>query len=746
MNEPDAGTPIPAGSATSVESPPATEAVSPALRPLGGLVGRGSEMGRLLGHLDARRSVRLESARGAGATALLRAVCGEPPRPGTVDGTLALPVGLPVVDLAAVAQRLQPEATSTVAQRHMLVLLDDRDLGPDDVDLLLEMFPRSVLVVTGPPDSAGERLAPVSVSGLSQHHAVGLVEAAMGRRLTIDEGRAAREVATAVEGMPGPLVQAAAAVRDGGLTFDEVLDLLDSPPRPTALAVTLQHALDDDLHVTLSHLRALGDVPATTRVAAAATDLTSTEASRRLRRLAVLGLVLTDGRDGWTAASGIPTVSEPVRVQVAERLTAWLGESNETLTVFDVASVLSALADRVAADDRTTTLALGTVARDRLPLQGLAATTALLDGAVAWATPEPLAQPDPDDDDVADVLVAGIGGLAFSVAATTTTTEAGAEEDSANTEAADAQASTEPSDEPDALVAEQAATGAAPDGHGADSADDTPASSPLADMVTSRRGLALIAVAAAAVIAAVLLVAPSLRAVDTPGTVRSDVDLGVTSVGESTSGTLTLDLAGSEASVPVDLVLAGPDADAFRLDPARCDTLDCRASVTFTPDRSGTHVANVTAVDSGQLDLAVVGLTGSGTGDPAPVTPATNLAVTLFPTEPSPIPGGGSAVLPVGVRNNGPDDSTGARLVVTVPPRVTAEAEGCSFADAALTCPLDELAAGQQERVAVTLTVPDRAEQVRVDAVVNPVTDTDEADSDNAAGFVYTVRPQGKAR
>ena len=386
MNEPDAEAATPARQ-------------SPALRPLGGLVGRGSEMGRLLGHLDARRSVRLESARGAGATALLRAVCGEPPRPGTVDGTLALPVGLPVVDLAAVAQRLQPDATSTVAQRHMLVLLDDRDLGPDDIDLLLETFPRSLLVVTGPPDSAGERLAPVSVSGLSQHHAVGLVEAAMGRRLTIDEGRAAREVATAVDGMPGPLVQAAAAVRDGGLTFDEVLDLLDSPPRPTALAVTLQHALGDDLHVTLSHLRALGDVPATTRVVAAATDLSLDEASRRLRRLSVLGLVLTDGRDGWTAASGIPTVSEPVRAQVAERLTAWLGDNAETLTVFDVASVLSAVADRVAADDRTTALALGTVARDRLPLQGLAATTALLDGAVAWATPEPLAQPDLDPDD-----------------------------------------------------------------------------------------------------------------------------------------------------------------------------------------------------------------------------------------------------------------------------------------------------------------------------------------------------------
>jgi hypothetical protein len=723
VNEPDAG------------AAPATEAVSPALRPLSGLVGRGSELGRLLGHLDARRSVRLEATRGAGATALLRAVCGEPPRPGTVDGTLALPVGLPVADLAAVAQRMQPEVSSTVAQRHMLVLLDDRDLRPDDVDVLLETFPRSVLVVTGPPDSAGDGLAPVSVTGLSQHHAVGLVEAAMGRPLTIDEGRSARDVATAVEGMPGPLVQAAAAVRDGGLTFDEVLDLLDSPPRPTALAVTLQHALDDDLHVTLSHLRALGDVPATSRLAAVAADLPIEQAVRRLRRLSVLGLVLTDGRDGWTAASGIPTVSEPVRVQVADRVAAWLDTTDEALTVFDIATVLSVVADRVAAGDRTTTLALSTVARDRLPLAGLVATTALLDGAAEWATPEPVAQPDREDGPGADVVVETVESGAASPAATTIAAAApGVATTTADDTTADDAVTVAAPDEPGTATA----TGAIP-------VDDEPATSPLSGLLTSRRGLALVAVAAAALIAAVLLVVPSLRPDDSPDAVRSDVDLGVASVGDSASGTLTLDLSGSEAAVPVALVLSGPDADAFSVDPGRCDTLDCRASVRFTPDRSGTHVANVTAVDSGQVDLAVVALTGTGTGDPAPATPVTNLAVTLFPSDPAPLPGGGSGVVPIGVRNNGPDDSTGARLVVTVPPRVTAEAEGCSFEDAALTCPLAALPAGQQELIAVTLSVPNRAEQVRVDAAVRPLTDADEADSDNAAGFVYAVRPKGQA-
>lgn len=716
MSKPEAPTPGVAG---------------PALRPITGLVGRGGELARLLGHLDAGRSVRLEGPRGVGSTALLRALCAEPPRPGTTDGSVALPVGLPVGDLGVVVQRLDPGLSTTVDQRRMLVLLDDRDVSAAELTQLQHTFARSVLVVTGGPDSADDGFSPVSVQGLSQHHAVGLVEAAMGRPLSIEEGRSARLVATAVDGLPAWLVQAAATVRDGGLSFDDVRDLLDDPPRPSALTVALQHGLDDELHVTMSHLRALGSVPVPTSVAAAACGLDPTEVVRRLRRLSVLGLVFTDGRDGWTAASGLPPVSEPIRAGAADRVATWLRGTDDPLDVFDVASVLAAVADRVDARDQATTQALASAALDRLPLEGLAGTTALLESARDWSGPKPV-----EEMPAEDVLLP----TAVVVSATQS-------------------AGPEPSDSPDVapdrpLPAEDPATPpeSPPEPATGATVDPPPTTPPepqdadsgtalMTSLFSNRRRLAVIAVAAAAVIAAVLLVVPSLRDSGTDAVLRGDIDLGVASVGESSSGTLTLDLTGSDAVAPVDLLVEGPDSDAFALDPQRCDGLDCRASVTFTPDRSGTHVATVRAVDASDIERAVIELTGSGTGDPPTLPVTTNLAVTLFPSEPTPIPAGGSAAVPVGVRNNGPDDSTGARLVLTVPDQVTAQAPGCTFEAPTLTCPVAELPTGTQARVQVQLTVPAEAAEVRVDATVSPLTDVDDAEGDNSAGFTYPVQP-----
>lgn len=714
-------------------SDPSRAGIAPALRPLTGLVGRGSELGRIIGHLDARRSVRLEAARGAGVTALLRALCAEPPRPAAPHGTIALPVGLPVDDLPAVAQLLIADATTPIGQREMLVLLDDRSLTGADIDAAQAAFDRSLLVVTGGPDAGAADLAPVAVNGLSQHHAVGLVEAAMGRRLSIEEGRAARTVATAVRGMPAPLVQAAAAVRDGGLTFDDVLELLDDPPRPTALAVSLQHALGDELHVTLSHLRALGDAPATTRVAAAACAVDVAEAMRRLRRLAMLGLVLSDGRDGWSASSSVPPVSEPVRVSASSRLADWLARTDEPLDVFDVASIVTVTADRVADGDRPGTLALAQAAQARLPLDGLEHTRLLLEDATAWGLPDPT----PRDAPVVVGARPNNADAPEEVAEADEGADRPAEDPSADEASGASRVEADGGTAPSATVGDSAGTTTAADTAAGDS--DASTQNAVLALLGDRRRLALVAVGAAAVIAAVLLVVPGLRDDTTPDVIRGDVDLGVASEGETASGTLELDLSATSAAAPVALVLNGPDADDFTLDPTRCDGLDCRASVTFTPDRSGIHLARVVAVAADDTEVAVVDLTGSGTGDPPEATAATNLAVTLFPSEPTPITAGESAVVPVGVRNNGPDDSTGSRLVVTVPEQVTADAPGCSFESQTLTCPLAELPAASSERVDVTLTVPRDADQVRVDAAVSPLADSDDAEGDNAAGFTYRV-------
>ncbi len=718
-----------------------------ALRPLGGLVGRGTHMARLLGHVDAGRSVRLTGERGAGTTALLRALCGEPLRPRVADGVLALPTGIPLLDLPEAARRLRVGSDSTdslpVDERRLLLLLDDRDLQPSDVTTVRRQFPHAVLVVVGPAGGEQDDLEVVALDGLSDHHAVGLMEAAVGRPLTLDEGRAARWVASAVGGLPVPLVQAAAAVRDGGLSFSEIRDLLDDPPRPGALTLALHHALDDHLHVTLSTLRALGDVPAPTPVLAAAAGVTPDEVLHSMRRLAMLGLATTDGRDGWSTAGGITEVSESLRADTAHRLAGWVAESAApevlgtatvpggfgTATVPDVfgtASLLAVVGDRVQARDQANAGALAAACLAHLPLEGLDTTTVLLEQTVAWAG----------------------AGLA---AAPGHAPRAGHE-----TTPADVAAAPQPQPQP---------TGDVP-AHAHEGLDDTErlvplephpvhphdplaadlfepdSSSGVAAFLGDWRRLAAVAVAAAAVLAAVLVVVPMLqRSTPEPDTapVRADLDLGTASVGEPRSATLQLDLRGRGAATPIRLTVSGPDADAFTLNPRRCDT-ECRASVTFTADRSGAHLGTVTAVDADGDEQAVVSLTGDGTADPPAAAASTNLAVTVFPSRPSPLPAGGSGVIPVGVSNNGPDDSTGAELVVTLPEGVTGTAPGCTPRGSTLTCALGALAAAQGTQVAVTVRVPDDAAPLRVLAEVAPTTDTDPSGSDDAAGFTFPVR------
>jgi hypothetical protein len=684
-----------------------------ALRPLSGLVGRSNDLARLLAHVDAGRSVRLLAPRGAGSTALLRSLCGEPLRARVADGVLALPAGVPLLDLPVAARRLAGSTDPDdvpVEQRRLLLVLDDRDLAPGDVATVQGQFPESVLVVTGEPGTGAGDLVPLQLTGLSEHHAVGLMEAAVGHRLSLDEGRAARWVAGALGGLPVPLVQAAAAVRDGGLTFAEIRDLLDEPPRPHALTLALQQALDDEMHTTLLALEALGDVPAPTPVVAAALEVSPTEVMRRLRRLALLGLVTTDGRDGWSAVTGLRDASASVRSDVAHRLGTWAPEQAD---VFTAASLLAVVGGRVEAGDHETAGVLASAATAHLPLDGLEQTALLLDQTVAWARAATPPAPTPAVDD------------------------APASDDEA---------------EPASAVTPEAGSRPAAD---SDRVDTSPAHDPLAAdllepsstwgvaaFLADWRRLAVVAVAAAAVIAAALFVAPMLQPapadpVDAP--LRVDLDLGAPAVGDPTSAPLRLDLAGRDATTPVRLTVTGPDADAYRVSPRRCD-VDCRAAVTFTPDRSGAHLATVTATDAGGTELGVVSLTGTGRSDPPAAPARTNLAVTVFPSQPSPLRRGSEGVVPVSVVNNGPDDSGGAELVVTLPAGVAASAPGCTAAPGTLTCPLGELAAAQSTQVLVTLAVPEKTGPLAIRAEVTPTTDRDPSGSDDVTGFTYPVR------
>lgn len=690
------------------------------LRPLGGLIGRSGDVARVLGHLDAARSVHLQAPRGAGTTALLRALCAEPARPSAPDGLLALPAGLPLPDLPAAAVRLLPDANRPVHTLRLLVLLDERDLEPQDLLRLQQLLPASLLVVTGSVGADPGGLVPVVLRGLSEHHAVGLVEAALGRSLSLEEGRAARWVASAVGGMPASLVQAAAAVRDGGLSLSEIRALLDEPPRPAALTVALQNALDDDLQRVLAALATFGEVPAPLPVLAAAAGSDTAGMEMPVRRLALLGLAESDGRAGWTAAAGVVGPPDTGRAEVAARLDSWLEQADPaSLDLATVAAVLAVLGDRVAARDVDVAGRLAATASTTLPIDGLEQTWLLLHETLRWAA---AAQPTLTGPDLAS---------------------SGSEPEPPDEPAAAHHAEDDPltrAGEPG--VPDAAGTTGVAEDSAAPSVVDS-ASSRLAAALSDWRRLAVLAVAAAAVVAGVLLARPLLQPADPAAEpLRSEIILGTATVGATSGGTLQLDLSDRAAVLPVALALSGPDADAFVLEPARCDAADCRASITFVADRTGTHLATVTATDAAGVDHAVVELSGDGTEDPPTAPAETDLSVVLFPTEPSPLPAAGQGVLPVGVRNAGPDASGGVRLQVTLPSGVGASAPGCTFDAGTLTCTVTELAAGAEQTVRVALTLTGQ-EPVQVGARVTPTSDVDPNESDDAAGFTYPVGAPG---
>jgi hypothetical protein len=710
-----------------------------ALRPLTGLVGRGSDIGRLLGHADAGRSVRLLARRGSGTTALLRSLCAEPSRPAAPDGVLALPAGLPLLDLPEAARRLRPDDDRPLAVQRLLVMLDDPDLDPRDVERVAETFPSALLLVTGMPDSDPGDLTPLPLQGLSEHHAVGLMEAAVGHSLTLDEGRAARWVAAALEGLPIPLVQAAAAVRDGDLSFSEVRDLLDDPVRPGALTVALQNALDDDLHITLTTLAALGDVPSPTPVVAAALDKAVPDAVRHLRRLALLGLVTTDGRDGWSTVEGVGPVSPSLRADAADRLVGRLGDLDQA-DLFTTASVLSMLGERVRLGDHVIGGALAGAALARLPLDGLDQTRQLLEQTRVWAAavPAPPTEPPPAPDTLAPDTQAPAADAQATPTPVGSDGLPGAVEHRGE-QAESTQVATLDS-APDSATPTGSASPHHPD-HSPLAPDllEPESSSRVAALLSDWRRLATVAVVAAAVVVGGLLVAPALNGGSQPtDPVQTSLDLGRASLGQSSSASLQVDLAGQAPALPVALAVSGPDADAFTVSPTDCQA-DCRATVTFTPDRSGAALASVTGTDTQGRTVAVVDLTASGSGD-EPAAPAdVDLAVTLFPAEPSPLPAGGSGVIPVRVTNNGPDAAPGAELVVTVPDGVSAEADGCSFRGTTLTCALVNLPVDAEQRLALALEVPAGSGPVKVEATVSPGAGTDPDTSNSAAGFTYPV-------
>jgi hypothetical protein len=682
----------------------AASAAEPAgLAPLRGIVGRSQELQRIVAALEAGTSVEVVAAPGVGTTALLRAVCGAE-LPGRVaDGVLGLPVGIPVSDRGA----LVPEATRG---RRLLLVVDDPALTADGVEVLRGTFPRSLLLLAAREGRGLPGTTELPLLGLSVHHSLELLEAAIGRPLTLEEGRAARDVAERVDGRPVDLVRAAALVREAGVSMEDVLGLLDAAPdAPDALAEVLADGLGSAPAQVLDDLGLLGGAVATP----AWLEALGTEGPLDpvLRRLAALGVAQSDGRGGYRTALGVADLDASL-----DRATRLLearpvapgpegGDPAEAPTLLALARVASA----VGRDDTLCALAPQSAG---LRAAGLPATAHQLDRLTTPA--------------VERVELARL-----------------AEEEAARLAAEDEAAAAR-------LAAEAAQAEALAGGTlGADDAEVGPVPEPEASTTPWWRRPRLVALVAAAALAAlVLVVLPLLdagRSVPVE-TVRASLELGESTVDSPATESTEVALPGfRRADGPLAVQVEGADADAFVVRQESCTASPCPLTVTFTPDRTGAHVAAAVLAGDDGAEWARVALTGTGAGttvDAAPEGPdvvRTDLAVTIFPPA-APLRAGEGGRIPIGVANAGPDPSTGAVLLVRLGPDATAEAAGCEPVRAGLECSVEALTPGGQSVVTVAVTPGAGSTALPVSVDVTPVTDTDEVAGNDAAGFTFPVR------
>ena len=199
-----------------------------------------------------------------------------------------------------------------LSDRAALIVLDDVGLDRNDVDLLLDLAPRSTWLLASLERTLWTRGNSAALAGLTPEAGAELVAAQLGADLGPAERSAAEQIAEALGGHPQRLIEAAAIVADGHST----LELLAGSAGGVD---TAPYALSDSQLRLLAVLAAAGGAAvATDHVAAVARD---PEAARGLAGLERLGFAKSQSPRYRLVAGPPNTAPDPPVATLMERLT-----------------------------------------------------------------------------------------------------------------------------------------------------------------------------------------------------------------------------------------------------------------------------------------------------------------------------------------------------------------------------------------------------------------------------------------
>jgi hypothetical protein len=195
------------------------------------LLGRDEQISEAYAAAGSQRPIEFTSTCGYGKSTLLRYIAANTVYDGVARSSvylLAGPDGLHdllqrlVAELFASDPPVKPtpeQCAELLGHVRAVIVLDDVMLDPGQVDYLLRVLPGCSLVLGSPRPVLGRHGTSYVLAGLPGNAAVELITGELRRQLTGGELAAAGRLVAAVDGQPLHLRQAAALVRENGLSF-----------------------------------------------------------------------------------------------------------------------------------------------------------------------------------------------------------------------------------------------------------------------------------------------------------------------------------------------------------------------------------------------------------------------------------------------------------------------------------------------------------------------------------------------
>lgn len=195
------------------------------------LLGRDEQISEAYAAVGSRRPIEFTATCGYGKSALLRHIAAHTVYDGVARSSVYLLAG--PGRLHDLLQRLvaklftsdppvkpTPEqCAELLGQVRAVVVLDDVMLDPGQIDYLLRVLPGCSVVLGSSRPVLGRHGTSRILAGLPGHAAIELITSEFGRQLTSGELAGVEHLVAAVDGQPLHLRQAAALVRENGLSF-----------------------------------------------------------------------------------------------------------------------------------------------------------------------------------------------------------------------------------------------------------------------------------------------------------------------------------------------------------------------------------------------------------------------------------------------------------------------------------------------------------------------------------------------